>query len=86
MNNMLKQRVQEENNINDIIESAKIPQSENLTDLKVYIIELTPKIAQSLLENNFQGQRKLSLTKYKKYSNEIKTGNWRFNGEAISLD
>jgi len=83
---MLKQRVQEENNINDIIESAKIPQSENLTDLKVYIIELTPKIAQSLLENNFQGQRKLSLTKYKKYSNEIKTGNWRFNGEAISLD
>jgi len=74
--------------INSMLKKAEFI---NLTDYEmdtvhVYPIQMDKKIAQNLLDNNFENQRKLSIGRAKKYADEMLSNNWRFNGECITID
>jgi hypothetical protein len=74
--------------VNSILRKAEFIDlgSKDIETVQVYQIQMTKEIAQYMLDNNFESQRKLSMSRAKKYAEEMLSGNWRFNGECITID
>ena len=49
-------------------------------------ITITPDEAKRLLEQDNRNFRKVSRGEVAKYTNSMKEGKWRFNGDSIALD
>lgn len=51
----------------------------------IYILEVTPEIAEFMLESNIENNRKISQSTVDKYAREMESGSWKFNGESIKF-
>jgi hypothetical protein len=60
---------------------------DNTSSVKAEVVEITPKIARSLLErSNGYNYRKMSHRHVQLLGRDMESGNWDLNGEAIIVD
>lgn len=62
------------------------PSNKNKNDLKVSWVEITPKIAEKMLESNYSQNRKIKKKTVDSYSDQLKNGLWKDDSaESIKI-
>lgn len=67
------------------IECQAKKDKEKFAAVKTYFVTVTPDMAAILLENNVNN-RAVREGQYNTYANDMKSGNWQFNGASIIFD
>lgn len=58
----------------------------NLPEIISKDVTITPEIAELLMEHNSKNPRRVSKHIVKQYADDMRSGNWHLNGEAIVID
>lgn len=59
--------------------------SDDLPGISVYLLKVTPEVAEELLNLNSSGQRTLTSTTVERYATDMATEDWIFNGAPILI-
>lgn len=58
---------------------------DELPNISIYLVKMTPQAAQEILAHNAKGQRSISKVTVEKYASDMGTMDWQFNGAPVLI-
>lgn len=58
---------------------------DELPNISIYLVKMTPDAAQDILDRNTKGQRSITKVTVEKYASDMSTMDWQFNGAPVLI-